>query len=331
MTDRRAVAITGTGAFAPPGVLSNQDLEKLVDTTDDWIVQRTGIKERRQAAPEVMTSDLCYEAAMQAIEDAGITPKDLDLIIVGTISGDMPMPSTACYLQSKLGAANAGAFDISAACSGFVYGLIMASQSVATGVMNCALVVGAEILTKFLNFEDRGSCILFGDGAGAVIVQPTAEGQASDILHVEMGSDGDQAEVLWIPAGGTRFPATQETVASKQHTIGLDGRAIYKFAVKKFVHLIENAARKLEIEVNEIDFIVPHQVNRRIIESAIEKLGYPLEKVVLNIDRYGNTSAASVPMALDESVREGRIKRGDLVVMPAFGAGLTWGCVALRW
>ncbi len=326
----RSVVISGTGSYAPEKVLTNADMEKLVDTSNEWIVQRTGIKERRMVAAGESTSDLCERAARKALDAARVAPAEINMIIVATISPDMLMPSTACFLQRRLGAHNAGCYDLSAACSGFVYGLVMASSTIASGAMNKVLVVGAESLTRFLDFKDRASCILFGDGAGAAVVEVSADGK-SDVLYTEMGSDGTQAEVLWIPGGGSRWPACPQTLDERKHYISLDGKAIYKFAVKKFVDLIENSAKAMGIAVDEIDFIVPHQVNLRIIESAIEKLKFPMDRVMVNIDRYGNTSAGSVPIALDEAVRAGRIERGDRIVLPAFGAGLTWGCVALRW
>lgn len=328
----RQVKILGTGSYLPETVITNDDIAaRGVDTNDEWIAQRTGIRARRAVSEGEATSDLCVRAARQALEAAGVEAGELDLIIVGTISPDMPMPSTACYVQRAIGAKKAACFDLAAACSGFVYALNMAQSAIAAGTVEKVLVMGAECLTRFLNWEDRGSCILFGDGAGAAVVGVAPEGDGAEVLYTFMQSDGSQAEDLWIPGGGSRYPASQETVDGKRHTIALDGRAIYKFAVKTFVKLISDAADAVGVPVSEIDCVVPHQVNARIIESSLEKLGLPMERVMVNIDKYGNTSAASVPIALDEAVRAGRIKRGDLVVMVAFGAGLTWGSIALRW
>ncbi len=328
MTQLRKVQIAGTGSFAPEGVITNADLEKLVDTSDEWIFTRTGIRERRKAADGVATSDISMPAARQALDAAGVAAKDLDLILVGTVTPDTMLPSTACRLQKMLDAPHAGAVDMVAACSGFLYVLATGWQFIQTGMYDNVLVVGAECLTKIVDYQDRGSCIIFGDGAGAAVLTPSTED--SEILYAELGAMGDE-EIMDMPGGGSLHPASHETVDQRMHFIRIEGRRVYKFAVNKMVELVRSAAEKNGYAVSDIDYVIPHQVNMRIIESSMERLGLPLEKAYTNIEKYGNTSAGSVPMALDEAVREGKIKRGDLVVFVAFGAGLTWGSTLVRW
>jgi len=326
---RRAI-ITGTGAFLPAKVLTNHDLEKMVDTNDEWITTRTGMKERRIADPDAACSDLAAAAAKEAITNAGIKPEDIDLILVATCTPDHSFPSTACRVQAKIGALNAGAADVSAACSGFVYCLGMAQAYIGSGMANRVLVIGAELLSKFIDYTDRTSCILFGDGAGAAVVEATEEA-GRGVLYSHLGADGRGGDMMIVPAGGSAMPATAETVAQRQHYIVIRGREVFKFAVTKMQWLIEDAAANVGATPEDIDLVVPHQVNIRIINSAAERAGFPLEKIFVNLDRVGNTSAASVPIALHEANAEGRMKPGDLVVMIGFGGGLTWSSAAMRW
>ncbi|MCD6406006.1 MAG: ketoacyl-ACP synthase III [Planctomycetes bacterium] len=330
MSALRSVRISGTGSFLPEKVLTNHDLEKMVDTSDEWITTRTGIKERHIAADDVATSDLAAEASRRALEDAGLTPEDIDLIIVATITPDTPLPSCACWLQAKIGALNAGALDVSAACSGFVYGANIAWQFVRTGVYDNVLVIGAETLSKFTNWEDRTSCILFGDGAGAAVFSPSDDA-ASEILYGTMGADGRGAEIMITPAGGSRKPASQETVDNKEHCMVVRGRETYKFAVQKMADLVADGLEKVGLTSDQLRWIIPHQVNIRILEAAVKRLGIPLDDIYINIDRVGNTSAASVPIALDEASRKGLLKRGDNIALVAFGGGLSWASMMLRW
>lgn len=330
MTPSRRVRISGTGSYLPPRILTNADFERMVDTSDEWITTRTGIKERHVIDEGVFTSDLAFAASMRAIEDAGITPADVDLIIVATISGDTMLPSTACWLQAKLGALNAGAFDVSAACSGFVYGANIAWQFIASGRHRHVLVVGAECLTRLTNYQDRTSCILFGDGAGAAVFSACDDG-TSEILYGMTGADGRGAEIMMIPAGGTRKPASHETVEGREHYMVIHGRETYKFAVEKMADIVAESLAAVGLKPADIRWIIPHQVNTRILEGASKRLGIPMEDMYVNIDRIGNTSAASVPIALDEANRKGLLKRGDLIALVAFGGGLTWSSMILRW
>ena len=324
------VRVAGTGSYTPDRVLDNAYFSKIVDTTDAWILERTGIRERRISAEGQSTSDLAAEAGRRALAAAGRTPDDVELIIVATSSPDRVVPGTAAYVQAKIGCFNSGAVDHIAACSGYVYALSSGWHYVASGQVKSCLVIGAEQLTRITNYEDRGTCILFGDAAGALLLEPSAEG-ASDILYSKLGADGRGERFIIVPAGGTAMKPTPERLAKKLDTIHMMGREVYKFAITKFVELIKDACAKIGVAPDEIDVLVPHQVNLRIIESAAQKLKIPMERIVVNIDRYGNTSAASIPLAMDEAARSGRIKRGNLVVTVAFGAGLTWGSVALRW
>ncbi len=325
----RSVGILGTGRCLPEKVVTNYDLEKIVDTSHDWVVSRTGIHSRRIADDNTATSDLSTEAAKIALERANITAEDLDLIIVATITPDMPFPSTACIVQSNLGAKNAAAFDLSAACSGFLYGISIADQFIKTGVYKNVLVIGAETLSKILNWNDRNTCVLFGDGAGAVVLGPTEEG--SGILSTHLGADGNGAKFLNVPAGGSRMPSSVQTIEDNLHYIKMDGSEVFKFAVRVMGNAAKKALELCDLGVEDIDYFVPHQANTRIISSAAKRLKLPLEKVYVNLDAYGNMSAASIPVALDEALEKGKIKKGDNVVLVGFGGGLTWGSCVIKW
>jgi 3-oxoacyl-[acyl-carrier-protein] synthase-3 len=322
-------SIAGLGVSIPEKVLSNSDLEKMIDTSDEWIVSRTGIRERRVASDESVTSDLAASAAREALAAAGMQATDVDLLIVATFSPDCPYPSTACAVQHKIGATNAAAFDVSAMCSGFMYGLSIGTQYVGSGAAQNVLVIGAEVLSRVLDFTDRTTCILFGDAAGAAVLVPDNGGRV--VLGTWLGSDGSGFELLWQPAGGTRKPACAQTVEDKEHFLRMKGRDVFKVAVKKFQEGIRQAAEIAGWELSEIDLVVPHQVNTRIIDSVVERLGIPKDRIVQNLDRYGNTSAASIPLALYEADKAGRLKSGDKVVFAAVGGGMTWGSAALRW
>jgi len=325
----RGSTITGLGRYVPSRVMTNHELERLVDTSDEWIVSRTGIRERRIAAPEEASSDLAFEAAREALADAGVTPQQLDLVIVGTATPDMLFPATACLLQDRLGATQAGAFDVSAACSSWMYAVAVAHGYIAAGLAGTVLVVGAETLSKITNWKDRNTCVLFGDSAGAAVMQACEPGQG--FLSFHLGADGSGGSLIALPAGGSRIPATFESVERNQHYLQMNGREVYKFAVRCIPKAIEEAVHRANIAMEDVDWFIPHQANIRIIDAAAERLGQPREKFFINVDRYGNTSSASVPVALYEAVRTGRIKPGDLAVMVAFGGGLTWGSCAIRW
>ncbi|MFS0727801.1 beta-ketoacyl-ACP synthase III [Paenibacillus sp. 1P07SE] len=323
------VGILGTGKYVPERVLTNQELEQMVETNDEWIVSRTGIRERRLAAPEQATSDLALEASAAALQAAGIAAEDLDLIIVATITPDMFFPSTACILQDKLGASKAAAFDLSAACSGFIYGLATASSMIASGMYRHALVVGAECLSRITDFTDRNTCILFGDGAGAVVIGPVPEGRG--FRAFELGADGAGGDLLKVCGGGSRVPASERSIGERQHFIQMAGSEVFKFAVRIMGNAAEEALRKAGMGKEDIDLLVPHQANIRIIQSALNRLQLPEDKCMVNLDKYGNVSAGSIPIALAEAVEEGRIKEGNTVVMVGFGGGLTWGASVLTW
>lgn len=325
----QAVGIAGTGSYVPEKVLSNDDLAKMVETSDEWIQQRTGIRERRIIPKEMTTSDMCAEAARRALAAAKLEAKDIDLIVLGTVSGDCLFPSTAAAVAHKIGAVNAGGYDLSGACTGFLMALSTGTQFVATGHYKNVLVIGAEALSRLVDYTDRNSCILFGDGAGAAVLRPLEKAGQGEILHSAIGMDGSQFEMIWIPAGLARQPVTHELIEQKQHLMKIRGREVYQFAVRKMVELVEKEMARFPGE--EIGLVIPHQVNLRIIESAVERLGIPMEKVIVNIHRYGNTSAASIPVALDETVRSGKMPKGKLVVFVAFGAGLAWGSALIRW
>lgn len=329
MNKLRPVGIIGTGKYVPEKILTNQDLEKMVDTSDEWIVSRTGIKERHVAAEHEATSDLAYHAAVNALKSAGMHAEDLELIIVATITPDMFFPSTACLLQDRLGAKKAAAFDLSAACSGFVYGLATATNFVKTGMYNNALVIGVDCLSRITDYSDRNTCVLFGDGAGAAIVGEVPEGRGFQAF--DLGAEGAGGAHLYIEAGGSRLPASAETVNTNKHYIYMNGREVFKFAVRVMGSATEAVLAKAGIDKKDIDLFIPHQANIRIIKSAMERLELPEEKVVINVDRYANTSAASVPLALVEAQESGRLKPGDKVLMVGFGGGLTWGSSVLIW
>jgi len=323
------VGILGTGMYVPERILTNQDLENMVETTDEWIVTRTGIRERRLASPEQATSDLALFAAEEALRNAGLTAEDVDLIIVATITPDMAFPSTACVLQERLGAKRAAAFDLSAACSGFIYALANATGLIATGMYKHVLVVGAECLSKITDYKDRNTCILFGDGAGAVVLGPVPEGRG--FRSFVLGADGSGGELLNLYAGGSRCPLSQEALDQRLHYIRMAGKEVFKFAVKVMGSAAEEALRKANLDKSDVDLLIPHQANIRIIQSALERLELPEEKCMINLHKYGNVSAGSIPIALAEAVRENRIKEGDCVVFVGFGGGLTWGASVLIW
>jgi len=321
--------ITGTGRYLPEKILTNHDFEKFLDTSDEWITTRTGIKTRHIADDNQATADLAYYAADKAIKDAGIDKSEIDLIIVSTFTPHMPLPSTACFVQEKLGIEGCGTFDISAACSGFVYGMSIARQFIVGGVYKNILLIGAETMSRFTDYKDRGSCILFGDGAGAIVIS-AKEQTDRGIFYTKLAADGSGWPLLYIPGGGSQRPASRETVENREHYIKLKGREIYKFAVQKMQSLIEDAMKQNNLTVDDIDMIVPHQVNKRITDSACGHLGFPTEKVFLNISQVGNTSAASIPIALDQAKEEGKVKQGDTILMVAFGAGLTWASALIK-
>lgn len=324
-----SVGIVGTGSYLPEKVLTNADLEKIVDTNDEWIVSRTGIRERHIADPETPVSELCYQAALRALEDAKVAPEDVELIIVASVTPDYVFPATAGLLADRLGTKNAAAFDLQAACTGFLYGISTAAQFIATGMYKTALVIGGETLSKIVNWEDRGTCILFGDGAGAAVLQPVEEGYG--ILGLDLGTDGSGGKLLAMPGGGSMHPATIETVEKKLHTLHMAGNEVFKFAVRVMGETALKALEKAGMKKEDVDWLVPHQANMRIIDSAVKRLGIDPEKVIINLDRYGNMSAASIPVALDEIARSGKLKYGDVIVMVGFGAGLTWGAAVLKW
>ncbi|WP_167337228.1 beta-ketoacyl-ACP synthase III [Paenibacillus graminis] len=325
----RPVGIIGTGKYVPEKILTNSDLEKMVETNDEWIVSRTGIRERHIAAPHEATSDLAYEAAVRALDSAGIKAEDLELIIVATVTPDSTVPSTACILQDKLGAKGAAAFDLSAACSGFVYSLATATGFIQNGMYNNALVIGADTLSRITDYSDRNTCVLFGDGAGAVIIGEVPEGRG--FLSFDLGAEGSGGSLLNIEAGGSRLPASHQTIEDKKHFLYMNGREVFKFAVRVMGTATERVLTKAGLGKENIDLFVPHQANIRIIQSAMQRLDLPPEKCVINVDKYANTSAASIPLALVEAAEEGRIKEGDAVLMVGFGGGLTWGASVLIW
>ncbi len=329
-----ASRILGTGHYLPSIVRTNADLEKMVDTSDQWIMDRTGIRERRIAPEGIVTSDMATEAAKKALEAAELKPTDLDLIIVGTVTPDMPMPATAVFVQQKLGAGSCPAFDLSAACAGFIFGMSIADQFIRTGVMKNVLVVGVELLSRVINWEDRTTCVLFGDGAGAVILGPaggaTCDGKPRGLLSTKIQSDGLLAQSLMIPGGGSLHPMTTELIEQKKNKVHMRGQDIFKVAVKNLYSATKEALDMTGMKADEVDWICPHQANLRIIDFAATRLGVPKEKVLINIDRVGNTSSASIPILLDENLRSGKIRAGDTVAMCALGAGISWGGAIVR-
>ena len=321
--------ITGTGSYVPDKILDNFALEKKVDTSDDWITERTGIKERRIARPSEAASDISLKASKRALKNAGIKPKDLNLIIVATMSGDMPMPSTAAILQHKLGAKNAAAFDINAACSGFVYGLSVADNFIKTGASKKILLVGVEVNSKFLDWEDRTTCVLFGDGAGAVILETSRGKRGIQSTHIY--SDGSMWDYICLPGGGSKNPPSARSMKNKMHFIKMKGNETFKVAVRTLEKLVVDTLKANNVKPSQLAMLIPHQANLRIIKATAKRLKLPMNRVAVNLDRYGNTSAASIPIALDEVVREGRIKDDDYVMLEAFGGGLTWASALIKW
>jgi 3-oxoacyl-[acyl-carrier-protein] synthase-3 len=327
-------SIIGTGSYVPKKVLTNQDLEKLVDTSDEWITTRTGIKERHIAAEGENTSDMASAAALNALDNAGVLPEQIDLIIVATVTPDMFFPSTACFVQSKIGAHNALCFDISAACSGFLYALQIARHFLTHGNRKHALVIGAEKLSTLINWDDRNTCVLFGDGAGAAVVTRPPEGSVDvpgRVLSTIMGSDGNQTDILSVPGGGSACPVTPENAHLRLNAIRMDGREVYKSAVTAMCRASRQAVEKAGLTTADISMVIAHQANVRIIDAITDRLGIPEGRSFINLDKYGNTSAASIPIALDEANRSGAIQRGDHLLLVAFGAGLTWASSVVTW
>jgi 3-oxoacyl-[acyl-carrier-protein] synthase III len=321
--------IVSTGSYLPEKVLSNSEMEKMVDTSDEWITERTGIKERRIADRTQAASDLAYEASRIALERAGLGPEDIDLIIVATITGDMPFPSTACFLQDKLGATNAAGFDINAACSGFLYSLYIADSFIKSGRHRRILVAGTEVLSKITDWDDRTTCVIFGDGAGAVIVGPSDDD--SGLLSININSDGKMWDLIHVPGGGSRNPASQLTIEQRMHYIKMKGNETFKVAVRTLEDIALKTLEENNIDPSSLSLLIPHQANLRIIQATAERLKVPMDKVIINLDKYGNTSAASIPIALDEALQSGRIKTGDYILLEAFGGGLTWASALIKW
>ena len=328
MSRPQRIGIIGLGMHVPAKVVTNADLEKMVETTDEWIQSRTGIKERRIAEPGTTTSDLAYEAAVEALQQAKLDPKDLELLIIATTTPDMLFPSASCLVQQRLGAKSAVCFDLSAACSGSVYAMITAQQYLLNGRYRNALVIGAEVLSGFIDWTDRSTCVLFGDGAGACVMTPVTRG---GILATDMGADGSAAEFLYMPGGGSKYPPSHQSVDQRLHFLRMNGTEIFKLAVRRMAESAQRVIAAGKIKPSRVACFIPHQANIRIIEAVTKWADLPREKVFMNLQRYGNTSAASNLIALYEAVKTGRVKRGDHVVMVAFGAGLTWGSILLQW
>ncbi|MBP2658667.1 MAG: fabH, partial [Firmicutes bacterium] len=329
VVNERYVGILGIGSYVPEQIVTNFELEKKMDTSDKWIVERTGISERRVIKKGQATSDLATKAAEKALQDAGVTAEELDLIIVGTVTPDMVFPSVACLVQQNIKAINAAAFDLTAVCSGFIYGVATGSSFIKTGTYKKVLVIGAESLSTITNWTDRNTAILFGDGAGAVVLGEVDPGYG--ILGMDLGAEGNGGHLLMVPAGGSRTPTTKETIEQGLHFIHMDGNEVFKFAIKIMGETVKKALENAKLLAKDITYLVPHQANLRIIQSAAKRLGIPLERVIINVDKYGNTSAASIPIALDEGVKSGRIKQGDIIAIVGFGGGLTWGSGIIRW
>jgi 3-oxoacyl-[acyl-carrier-protein] synthase-3 len=325
---KKTAKIVGLGTYLPKKVLTNLDLEKMVDTSDEWIKTRTGIRERRIAEKGTATSELAYMAAKSAIKNAGLRPKDIELIIVATITPDMQFPSTSCMVQKKLGAFSAACFDIGAACSGFIYGMNIAREFLANGTYKNALIIGAELLSTIVDWSDRNTCILFGDGAGAAVLVPS---KSNGIISTYLGADGRDSELLTLPGGGSRFPATYETLNNKLHFLKMSGNEVFKMAVRIMADAVNKALSKCNLTCKDIDCLIPHQANIRIIKSVAKRINLCDEKVYINLERYGNMSSASTAVALAEAVKTGKIKKGDIVALVAFGSGLTWGASVLKW
>jgi 3-oxoacyl-[acyl-carrier-protein] synthase-3 len=326
---QRTVSIVGTGSYLPEKILTNAELSRMVDTSDEWITTRTGIKERRVAAKDEQTSDMATKAALQALEQAEVNPEDVDLILVATATPDMLFPATACFVQKKIGAKNAACLDISAACAGFLFGIEIAQQFITSHTHDTVLVIGAEKLTSITNWTDRNTCVLFGDGAGAAVLQH--RGRAHGVISTHIGSDGQFTDILFMPGGGSRCPITKENAHMNLATIHMTGKDVYKQAVIAMLSAAQKALDLAGLSINDISCVIPHQANLRIIESIADRLKIPLEKFYVNLDKYGNTSAAAVAIALDEANRSGRIKHGDYVLMVVFGGGLTWASTVIEW
>src|SRR6478672_9158980 len=326
----RTVSIVGTGSYVPEKILTNAELSRMVDTSDDWITTRTGIKERRVAAKDENTSDMATEAALKALEQAKISAKEIDLIIVATATPDMLFPATACFVQKKIGATNAACLDIAAACAGFLFGLEIAQQFITSHTHDTVLVIGAEKLTSITNWTDRNTCVLFGDGAGAAILKHRGGG-THGVISTYIGSDGQFTDILYMPGGGCRTPITRDNVDQNLHTIHMSGRDVYKQAVIAMLEASKKVLEQAGLTIEDIACVIPHQANMRIIEGIADRLKIPIEKFYVNLDRYGNTSAAAVAIALDEANRSGRIKAGDYILMVVFGGGLTWASTVIEW
>jgi 3-oxoacyl-[acyl-carrier-protein] synthase-3 len=324
------VKIAGLATYVPPRLLTNADLETMVDTTDEWIQKRTGIRERHIVDPGMATSDIAAPAARAAIDEAGLTPEDIGFIVVGTTTPDTIFPSTACTLQAKIGANQAWGFDLGAACSGFTYALTVGAQMVATGAVEHALVVGADVMSSIIDYTDRATCVLFGDGAGAVVVSPAGEGEPTIIDHAHL-IDGTGGPALCMPAGGSRRPASHETVDQRLHYVKQDGQTVFKFAVTMTEKISRTVLERNALTTADVDLFVSHQANQRIIKSAAQRLGLDSDKVIINMEKYGNTTAGTIPLALADARDDGRLKTGDLVVLASVGAGFTVGSVLLRW
>jgi 3-oxoacyl-[acyl-carrier-protein] synthase-3 len=326
-SQRRSV-ILGTGSELPEKIVTNRELEQMVDTSDEWITVRTGIRERRVLEAGKGNADMAFKAATRALQDAGMEAKDLEAIIMGTVSSDYLMPSSACVLEDMLGARNVFSFDVGAACSGFINALSVADSFIRSGKINNALVVGSDTLSRWLNWEDRTTCILFGDGAGAVVLGDSENG--TGILSTKLRTDGSYVKMLYVPAGGSLKPATPETVKKNEHTITMNGKEVFKLAVRSMEEISREALAEAGVTIEQVSLVIPHQANKRIIVALAERLGVPMEKVMVNLEKYGNTSAASIPVALDEAKRQGRIKPGDIVLLNAFGAGFAWGAAVVQ-
>lgn len=325
------ICIKGTGSFVPERVVPNSYFEEILDTSDQWIVTRTGIRERRMIWPGQGLTDMATPAAERALEMAGVEPGELDLIIVGTVTADMPTPSASCILQHALGASRAVAFDINAACPGFVYGLSIAQKFIQDGSHRLALVVGGEVISNRVDYEDRSTCVLFGDGAGAVVLGPRNGNGEGELLSVHLHSDGSLSKLIHMPAGGSRRPPTHEALDARLHYLKMQGGEVFKHAVRRMVEAGLQAMKHNGVSADDIDWFIPHQANIRIMEVVAERLEIPPDKVVVTVDKYGNTSAASIPTALDEGIREGKIRKGDLILVDSFGAGFTWGSALFRY
>lgn len=322
-------AVVGTGSYLPEKVLTNADLERMVDTTDEWIQTRTGIKERHIASPDEATSDLATQAASRALESANVEAGEVDLIIVATCTPDMLLPATACIVQHNIKAHKAVAFDLEAACSGFIYALSVASNLISSGIYHTALIIGAETFSRFIDWKDRSTCVLLGDGAGAVVLRATPK--SNGLLDFYLGADGGGAEYMKIPAGGSRLPASHDVINQRLHYFQMRGNETFKAAIKLMSYSTKRVLKQSGLSIADVDYLIPHQANVRIMEAVAKRLSLPLDKIIINIQSCGNTSAATIPIALDQAVREGKIADGNLIVLVSFGAGLTWGACAIKW